>query len=206
MSIATLKKKSKHIHSKNIGKGSDGFSIYGNRRILSSSLVGADSFNRSKNRTRFKGSEPVGHGGCCGKYNKKIMNSGRQNFNDMSEVKPSVKNTKGMLTTRFKWLSRPYPYYWVQPTSQTYGYEDYLKRLSCNNSLPGDASGKCTSGTCTTGNKVGTYFSDPSHLDYATYLKTHLLTKKCILTSGYFENNKEAYPPYVNRTGEGCWD
>ena len=58
MSIATLKK-SKHIHSKNIGKGSDGFSIYGNRRILSSSLVGADSFNRSKNRTRFKGSEPL---------------------------------------------------------------------------------------------------------------------------------------------------
>jgi len=201
MSIATLKKKSKHIHSKNIGKGSDGFSINGNRRILSSSLVGADSFNRSKNRTRFKGSEPVGHGGCCGKYSKKIMNSGRQNFNDMSKVKSSVKTTKGMIATRHKWLSRPYPYFWVQPTSQTYGYEDYLKKISCNNSSPGDASG-----TCTTGNKVGTYFSDPSHLDYATYLKTHLLTKKCILTSEYFENNKQASPAWVNRTGEGCWD
>ena len=66
------------------------------------------------------------------------MNSGRKNFNDMSEVKSSVKNTKGMLSTRYKWLSRPYPYYWVQPTSKTYGYEDYFKRLSCNNSLPGD--------------------------------------------------------------------
>ena len=201
MSIATLKKKSSHIHSKNISRGSDGFSIYGNRRILSSSLVGADSFNRSKNRTRFKGSEPVGHGGCCGKYNKNIMNSGRQNFNDTSEVKLSVKNTKGMLSTRYKWLNRTYPYFMVQPTAETYGYEDYLKRLSCNNSLPGDASGKCSSS-----NKVETYFSDPSHLDYATYLKTHLLTKKCILTSNYFNNNKQSYPPYVNRTGEGCWD
>ena len=201
MSIATLKKKSSHIHSKNISRGSNGFSIYGNRRILSSSLVGADSFNRSKNRTRFKGSEPVGHGGCCGKYNKKIMNSGRQNFNDTSVVKPSVKTTNGMLATRHKWLNRPFPYYWVQPTGETYGYEDYLKRLSCNNSLPGDASGKCSSS-----NKIGTYVSDPGHLDYATYLKTHLLTKKCILTPGYFENNKQASPAWVNRTGEGCWD
>jgi len=212
MSIATLKKKSGSLHSKSISKGANGFSIYGNRRILSSSGVGADSFNRSKNRTRFRGIYPMGHGGCCGKYSSDTMNSGRQNFNDTSEIKASVKNTKGMIRTKYKWMKRPYPYYMVQPTENYTGYSDYYKQMYRNT---GDAGGspyfKCglapssapwKKRICSSG---GGYVNYPGAMNYETYLKTNLLKKHCVFTTDYYANNKQAFPPYVNRTGLGCW-
>jgi hypothetical protein len=135
MSIATLKKKSAVVNSKNhsnrdaslywvggVGSGTygtAGFSINGPRRNVG--YIGQTT-GFSKAVTPFKGALPVGHGGGGGKYsNSNIVfnvsaSSVETKGNQSLYNKSSVISTYGMLRSKYRWAySGTYPNYWVQP-------------------------------------------------------------------------------------------
>ena len=144
MSLVAMKRKSKAMHNK-ISRNK-GFSLNGTRRIPSSSSVGGShSFVGSNNRVRFRGLEPVGYGGCCGKYSGTYSNSGKSCSNDDTIIKPSVKNTKGKLTNSMIWLTNA-DLNNVQVLQDNADYESYIQKKvateGCGNSSVSDA-GKC---------------------------------------------------------------
>jgi hypothetical protein len=135
MSIATLKKKSAVVNSKNhsnrdaslywvggVGSGTygtAGFSINGPRRNVG--YVG-QNMGFSKAFTPFKGALPVGHGGSGGKYSQSniVLNvsdsSVETKGNQSLYNKSSVISTYGMLRSKYRWAySGTFPNYWVQP-------------------------------------------------------------------------------------------
>jgi hypothetical protein len=98
-----------------VATNNNGFSINGPYR--NKGVVGTSSaFSRSK--TLFKGKYAVGWGGRGNQYydiplfnvNNAVVVPGTQ----YKYVKPSVLNNKGMLSTRYKWMSGQYPNYWVK--------------------------------------------------------------------------------------------
>ena len=94
-----------------------GFSINGGHRNIG--YVGKDS-KFSKNGTPFRGTQPCGTGGLLGQYAQPLPTFNISNTQTLGDqymyIKPSVLSTKGMLKTRFKWItSGQYPNYWVQP-------------------------------------------------------------------------------------------
>ena len=100
MSLAVLKKKSNMYKSVISGKGKNGFSINGGMR--NQGWVGQDTLGRHLNGTRFRGLEPMGNGGCCGKYVINIVNSGGCNTNNPDVIKRSTLNTSGYLNATVK--------------------------------------------------------------------------------------------------------
>ena len=136
MSIATLKKKSAVVNSKNHSNrdaslywvsrdgststyGTSGFSINGPRRNVG--YIG-QSTGFSKAVTPFKGALPVGHGGSGGKYSQSNIvfnvsdSSVETKGNQSLYNKSSVISTYGMLRSKYRWAySGSYPNYWVQP-------------------------------------------------------------------------------------------
>jgi|TARA_Y100000992_G_scaffold94559_1_gene60849 hypothetical protein len=97
MSLATLKKKSGTKYSKTMAEPKNGFSLQGKRRNFGS--PGTTNLARSVTRTPYRGTLPVGHGGCCGGYDKQIAKSGDCCVSQ-TLVKPSTLSTKGMLAKR----------------------------------------------------------------------------------------------------------
>jgi hypothetical protein len=98
-----------------ISTNNNGFSINGPYR--NKGAVGTSSaFSSSK--TLFRGKYAVGWGGRGNKYynvplfnvNNAIIVPGTQ----YKYVKPSVLSTKGMLSTKYKWMSGQFPNYWVK--------------------------------------------------------------------------------------------
>ena len=145
MSIVALKRKSHATHFKISNK--KGFSLNGSRHQRSSSFVGgSSSFNNTVNRTRFKGTQPIGHGSCCGKYNVNVINSNYCGTNtDTPNIgKKSVKNTKGHLSRKNVWLTHGWPKFVVQPQSKN-DYETYYSKIkNCNSCTKDDNSNdKC---------------------------------------------------------------
>jgi len=110
MSIVVLKKKSRRFKAPISGIDNYGFSLNGTHRNIG--VVGQTNLARSTHNTRFRGNEPMGSGGCCGKYVKKISNSGQGvlpggsggfgGFNNDKVVKRSNKNTKGFITEQLE--------------------------------------------------------------------------------------------------------
>lgn len=99
MSIVALKRNSRRFQQ-HISGGPQGFSLNGGYRNIGA--VGQTNLGRSVTRTRFRGAEPMGHGGCCGTYNRTISNSGSCCTNDSSIIKSSTKNTKGYIDSTIK--------------------------------------------------------------------------------------------------------
>lgn len=97
MSIVVLKRKSRRYKAPISGIGSQGFSLNGGYRNQGS--VGPTNLARSVTRTPFRGTEPMGHGGCCGGYVKTVSNSGSCCTNDPGIIKKSNKNTKGLISS-----------------------------------------------------------------------------------------------------------
>ena len=135
MSIATLKKKT-HASSPqwSLSRGHLGFALNGTIRPVG--VVGQTNLAKSVKRTPFRGTEPMGSGGCCGTYKKIVSNSGSccASYGTMSDeqvsaylVKKSTKNNKGMIISANKWMHGAYPYksgalgWWVQPINSTGG-------------------------------------------------------------------------------------
>lgn len=97
------------------GRGRDGFSLVGGYRNIGA--VGPTNLGRSVTRTPFRGTAPMGNGGCCGQYVVNVCNSGSCCTNDPSIIKKTVKNNAGMIDTKYKWMNGVYPNWWVQDTS-----------------------------------------------------------------------------------------
>lgn len=97
--------------------GPVGFSLNGPHRNVG--YVGK-GYSFSKNGTPFRGTQPMGSGGCCGTYAQPlpVFNSNEVivQGNQWLYVKPSVLSTKGMLEKKYRWINNGvYPNYWVQP-------------------------------------------------------------------------------------------
>lgn len=97
MSLATLKKKSGTKYSKNMAESKNGFSLQGKLRNFGT--PGNTNLARSVTRTPYRGSLPVGHGGCCGQYDQQIAKSGDCCVSQ-TLVKASTLSTKGMLAKK----------------------------------------------------------------------------------------------------------
>jgi hypothetical protein len=170
MSLAVLKKKA-HASNPRIANISGekaaphGFSLNGGYRNIGG--VGRFSLIGSTTRTRFRGTEPVGHGGHAGKYPVTIYNSGTCSANDSSIIKRSSKNNAGMIDTKYKWIhGGAYPRHWVK-TNLVSGLpsntqSEYLRKLTnaagafkqntayskCNTTKTGPVTQPATTANC----------------------------------------------------------
>jgi hypothetical protein len=101
MSIVVLKKKSERfkLGESISGKGKNGFSLNGGRR--SQGWVGQDLRGRHLSRTLYRGLAPVGHGGCCGTYPKKILGQPSCSANDPNIIKRSTMSTPAHIATTY---------------------------------------------------------------------------------------------------------
>jgi hypothetical protein len=116
MSINTLKRKSETKYFDKVSKNTV-FSLTGTQRLQG--YIGQTNLSRSTKRTpytRFGG--PRGHGSKYGAYPINIHNSGKllTCSNDATIKKPTM-NTKGLMSSKFKWSKRGHPYTVVQPDS-----------------------------------------------------------------------------------------
>jgi hypothetical protein len=149
MSIATLKKKSQTQY-KNMSVGMTGFSLNGTYR--NQGYIGQTSLSRSLPRTLMKGNVAKGHGGCCGKYNLAtiIRTPEMACLEDNSVVKSSVLNTKGMIKTKYRWITRPAPFTSVKPDTNNNlnKQSDYITNLASKTI-------ECTQHTISTGESEG---------------------------------------------------
>jgi hypothetical protein len=114
MSIAVLKRKTNAQYN-NSSVNYPQFSLNGTHR--NQGWVGQTNQSRSLSRTLMKGNVVKGHGGCCGTYLKKpiVQCAGSMNLNNNMYIKPSVLNTRGMISTQYKWITRPQPFTSVKP-------------------------------------------------------------------------------------------
>lgn len=100
MSIVTLKRKSRRYKTNVSGRGQNGFSLSGGHR--NQGWVGQGVRGRSLTGTPFRGALPMGNGGCCGTYVKKINNRTSNCCTNNSEIiKRSTMNTLGHIESAF---------------------------------------------------------------------------------------------------------
>jgi len=114
MSLATLKRKTNNANPRNApisGKGHLGFALNGTLRVPS--MGKTTNLGRRQVKTPFRGTEPMGHGGGwrgrlnlstskVGTYERNLHFNGLCCAkNDDESVKTSVKNTKGMIETKY---------------------------------------------------------------------------------------------------------
>jgi len=117
MSIVTLKRKTQTQYN-NMSVGSlNGFSLNGGYRSLT--YIGKSAQSDHYPRTLMNGNVIRGHGGCCGNYNIKpiVYSNDTISLQDSSIIKPSVLSTRGMLETKYRWITRPQPFATVKPDS-----------------------------------------------------------------------------------------
>jgi hypothetical protein len=151
MSIATLKKKSRALHStgnnfNTVSVPGVGFTLSGVVRTFGPGHV---ILQKPYTRTPFKGTEPVGHGGgsrcrvsgwrarATGNHNypRIISNSGAFYLNE-NEVRRSTMTTSGMIQKRYVGiLHGAYPRTWVQPSIPS--SSEYIASLTSQPFLPG---------------------------------------------------------------------
>jgi hypothetical protein len=132
MSIATLKRKTQ-VQYNNMSVGSkNGFSLNGTHR--SQGYIGQTSLSRSLPKTIMKGNVACGNGGCCGKYNNgQIIQSAVISLNNPNVVKPSVIGTSGLISTKYRWINRPYPFTSVkQDTTHIYHQSTHTSNIVRN--------------------------------------------------------------------------
>lgn len=108
MSIVALKKKAA-AQNKISGNPVGGFSLNGGHR--SQGYVGQSNVSRSLPRTLMKGAVVKGSGGTGGKYiQTPIVSSGVISTEDPNIIKSSTLETKGMISTHYRWILRPQPF------------------------------------------------------------------------------------------------
>lgn len=203
MSIATLKRKTQTQYN-NMSVGSKtGFSLNGTHR--SQGYIGQTSLSRSLPKTLMKGNVQKGHGGCCGHYQETpIIQSAVTSLNDETVVKPSVLGTKGMLSTRYRWLNRPQPYSTVKPdtTNHLNTQDDYITRLKKKTIKLADA--------CTTTKDVHCINTCNN---YNTYFRQNIFNRKKLFNYTKPDNihSEKGYKPiasseYITKIHESCAD
>ena len=182
MSITTLKKK--HSAMYNISGGA-GFSLNNSRRI--------DVHTKGQTQTPMRGTGYRGHG--KGDFSNVIpIKSNYVCYDPMDNGSISVKNTRGRISTSFKWINRPFPFATIQDLNTpdyatTYAKKDasVTKPDVCNR--VSDKSGVCLNNTnippsLQRNSKTACYqtstFVKKPQTDYDTYYKTEFLNKNNI--------------------------
>lgn len=130
MSIVALKRKTEALY-KNMSVGKQNFSINGTTR--NQGYIGQTSLSRSLSHTPHKGPTAKGSGGCCNKYETSVDIPASEIccLEDNTVVKKSVLSTRGMLATKNRWISRPYPHSSTKPdyNRNINDQGDYVTRL-----------------------------------------------------------------------------
>jgi hypothetical protein len=130
MSIVALKRKTEALY-KNLSVGQKNFSINGTTR--NQGYIGQTSLSRSLTHTPHKGFSAKGSGGNSGEYDTSVDIPASEIccLEDTSVVKKSVLSTKGMLATKNRWITRPFPHSSVKPdyNRNVNDQGDYLTRL-----------------------------------------------------------------------------
>ena len=201
MSIVAMKRKSRGYNHPVSGQGTNGFSLNGGYR--NQGWVGQTSSSRPVNRTIFKGTNPVGHGGHSGQYNVSVQSGSMCSANDSTIIKRSTLTSKGHIDTT---VTYPTIIYNTSCTNSdchkdTVKYIDplqssqdiYIKNLS--NKVATCTVEKTTSGVyiCPSENKntashfiggkkvvVKPYAKNVSSLSYGEYIRSILLKKICL--------------------------
>jgi len=214
MSITTLKKK--HSATYNISGGT-GFSLNNSRRVESHS-------GEQRTQTSMRGLGYRGHG--RGDFNNVIpIQSNYVNYDPFDKGAISVKNTRGMLTTRFKWLNSTYPASTVQDLN-TNDYEQYyankIGKITKNDFWKISADGltcekiPVNSGECTNSTNFPTHLHRKSNTacyqvsnfvkrpqtDYQNYYKTQFLNNNNIPVPPKLQH----YPPKFSTSKHCCVD
>jgi hypothetical protein len=130
MSIVALKRKTEARYN-NMSVGQKQFSINGTTR--NQGYIGQTSLSRTLTHTPYKGPTAKGNGGCCGKYDSStdIPASEICCLEDNTVVKSSVLSARGMLATKYRWITRPYPHSTTKPdyNRNVNDQGDYVTRL-----------------------------------------------------------------------------
>lgn len=201
MSITTLKKKHSAMYNISGGKG---FSLNNSRRL--------DVHTKGQTQTPMKG---LGYHGYGGDFKNAVpIKSNYVSYGDMNKGSVSVKNTRAMIASRFKWVNRPFPFSTTQNLntpdySTTYAQKDATttKPDVCNGAS--DKSGACVKNTNipsslhrkskTSCYQVSTFVKKPQ-TDYQTYYKTEFLNKNNIPVPP----SLLPYPPTVSNSKHCC--
>jgi hypothetical protein len=130
MSVFTLKKKTQTKYNNMSVGNKDGFSLNGTHR--NQGFVGQTNLSRSLPRTLAKGNTLKGNGGCCGHF--PIFHpivSTVTSTEDPNVIKPSVINTRGMISTHYRWIHRPKPFSNVKSDNNLNNntQQDYINNL-----------------------------------------------------------------------------
>ena len=212
MSLHVLKRKSRRFQVPVSGK-KNGFALNGTHRNIGGVLPSAN-LSKSVTRTRFRGTEPMGNGGCCGTYKRSIHNSGSCCSNDSSIVKTSTKNTSGLINTKYKWVNSSWPRSTVKtmdsmPLNYTQG--EYIKEKVADNTIcvpiKTDAGINTLCNNCKAASyfiggkkKVSTMYSKNLNsvpITQSEYMRGLLKKKNCLPTPA----NKAAFPMTLIKNG-----
>lgn len=201
MSITTLKKK--HGAMYNISGGT-GFSLNNSRRF--------EVKSKGQTQTSMRGTGYKGNGG---NFDNVVPNkSNYVCYDPMDKGSISVKNTHGMIATRFKWINRPFPFATKQDLTPPDYSTLYANRKAsvtkpdfCNG-VP-DKSGACLNNTNIPASlhrksKTACYqvsnFVNKPQTDYDTYYKTEFLNKNNIPVPPTLR----PFPPPVSNSKRCC--
>jgi hypothetical protein len=163
--------------------------------------------------THFGG--PRGHGSKTGTTSN-VFNSGKLStcHNDSTIKKPTL-NTKGLISTKYKWNKRGYPYTVVQPDINNSFFDSssrYTRDLAAASIcvLPKDVSNvdkSCTGGNCSNfiGGKrvIRTVYSKQFNSSVSQGMYIFRRTKRCANTS-LGNTTDSTYPAKINNDSTGC--
>jgi len=185
MSLSVLKRKAGTKYNKISSRGNVGFSLNNPRRVNS-------HHNQVQTQTPMKGNVPRGHGTCCGKYpiviNKSQYNNydfhKRQYIGNKSNQGISVKNNRGSITTRYKWLNGQYPQFVVKDMNHL-DCGLYTKKIRDQSASQNEATQGTTNQNCDCPNikrTVTTIVKNVNTLSHSEYLASKYLKKNCLPT------------------------
>ena len=165
-----------------------GFSLNNPRR------VGAHT-GQPQTQTPYRGTGVVGHGGSTG-----IQTRSQYICADAFDIPHvSVKNTRGLLSTKYKWMNRGYPYTVVKDCSPP-SYDTYLNKVKGNAAKQSTADTNNGNCLCVTKGSVGNYQKDILNMNYTIYYKSNIFKRECIP----LPPAKAHYPPQHVRPVVSC--
>ena len=147
-----------------------GFSLNNPRRVGSHT-------GQPQTQTPFRGMGAVGHGG---PNTRSTITQSQYICADAFDIPHvSVKNTRGLLSTKYKWMNRGYPYTVVKDCAPP-SYDIYLNKLKgtvAKQSTSEINSGNCL---CPTKKTIGNYQKDILKMNYTIYYKSDIFKRECI--------------------------
>jgi hypothetical protein len=194
MSIVAMKRKAATLNLSNQKNPLNiGFSLNNPRR------VGAHS-GEPQTQTPYRGAGAVGHGG---PNTRSTITRSQYICVDAFDIPHvSVKNNRGYLSTKNKWLNRGYPFTVVKDCTPP-TYETYLHKIK--GTIEKNSTAQVNNGTCCAikpgkKNNVGNYQKDVLHMNYTIYYKSKILKRECIPLPA----SKAHYPPQNVRPVSSC--